>query len=190
MLVWKRSMLLLWLLLLMPVAVAAGEVKTDVRYPPGSMAVAAAQGDIALWVEDARVDQSFGLAVDGEALMPASDSAASLHAHMASLLKAAGYHVVPYSSGFAGGLLVHIRAITYTASRAMVKSKVTVSVVLDAKMNGSDTIRTYRTAVEDQVAFSPSPDDNASIIGTALASAADAVLADIALPEPAEAAVQ
>jgi len=190
MLDWKRNMTLVLLLLAIPVAAVAGEVKTDVSYPQSAITVAAAQGDIALWVEDARVDQSFGRAVDGESLMPASDTATSLYAYMVSSLKAAGYHVIPYSNELACGLLVHIRTITYTGSRAAVKSKVTVSAVLDAKMNGSNTTRTYRTAVEDQFAFSPSPADNASMIGSALASAAAAVLADITLPDQPEPSVQ
>jgi len=179
-------MLLIWVLMCMPLLVYAGDIKTEITYPKEVLAVAAGHGVVALWVEDVRAHHALGRAVDGETLIPASDIGMSLYACMASALKAAGYQVVPYSSEFANGLMIHIRAITYTGSRAMIKSRVEVKVLLDAKMNNSDTTRTYQTSVEDQFALSPSQADNGKIIGDALAAAAAAVLADLVLSNPPE----
>ncbi len=182
MLTWKRNTMLV-LMLSMPVFAQAGEIKTDVVYPKSAIAVAAGKGNVALWIEDTRENKAFGRAVDGEYLVPGSDLAASLYAYMVTALKAAGYQVVPYSSELANGMLIHIQSITYTASREMIKSKVEVAVAIESKMNSSRVSRTYRAAVEDQFALSPSGRDNGGMIGNALAAAATAALADFMLPE-------
>ncbi|OIO67603.1 MAG: hypothetical protein AUJ57_10945 [Zetaproteobacteria bacterium CG1_02_53_45] len=178
-------MMVILMLLCMPVLAQAGEIRTDIIYPKNATAVAAGKGNVALWVEDTRENKVFGRAVDGEYIVPGSDLAASLYAYMVTSLKAAGYQVVPYGSELANGMLVRIRSIAYTASREMIKSKVEVKVVLDAKMNSSSTTRTYQAAVEDQFVLSPSVADNGSMIGNGLATAAASILADIAVsPQP------
>ncbi|PJA32418.1 MAG: hypothetical protein CO187_04055 [Zetaproteobacteria bacterium CG_4_9_14_3_um_filter_53_7] len=178
---FRKSLFITCLLMLLPAVALAGEIKTDVIYPKSATAVAAGKGNVALWIEDTRENKVFGRAVDGEYLVPGSDLAASLYAYMVSSLKEAGYQVVPYSSELANGMLIHIQSITYTATREMIKSKVEVSVALEAKMNSSRVTRTYRAAVEDQFALSPSAADNGSMIGNGLATAAASILADIAV---------
>ena len=185
MLTLKRYIMVV--LLCMPAFAYAGEIKTDIIYPKQAVGVAAGEGEVGLWVEDVRVDKSFGRAVDGEYLVPASDVAASLYAHMVSSLKAAGYQVIPYNSDMTNGMLVRIQSIEYSASREMIKSKVGVSVALESKMNSSSSsTRTYRAVVEDQFALSPSAEENAKTIGLGLATAAASVLADLKLSDSAQ----
>ncbi|ATX80690.1 putative lipoprotein [Mariprofundus aestuarium] len=181
----KRNMMLMLMSLAMPLGVHAGEISTDVIYPKESAAIATGSGEVALWVEDARKSKLFGRAVDGEYLVPASDVAASLYAHMVTSLKAAGYQLVPYSAEIANGMLVRIQSIEYTATREMIKSTVAAKVVLESKMNHSTTTHSYRAAVEDQFALSPSSKENGETIGLALATAASSLLADFKLSDSA-----
>ncbi|NWF35934.1 YajG family lipoprotein [Mariprofundus sp. KV] len=178
---YMKSAAIVIMLLAVPAAVSAGEIKTEIFYPSAITAIAESAGEIGLWVEDGRAEKVLGRAVDGEYLVPASDIATSLYAHMASSLKEGGYRVVPYSSEMANGLLIRIHAINYAATREMIKSKVEVKVALEAKMNVSTISRTYRASVEEQFALSPSGKENGTIIGSALTTAAASVLADIQL---------
>ena len=52
----KRNMILACLLLLLPLSVTAGEVKTDIIYPKEGIALQASESEVALWIEDARTD--------------------------------------------------------------------------------------------------------------------------------------
>ncbi|GAV19613.1 hypothetical protein MMIC_P0561 [Mariprofundus micogutta] len=179
----KRTMMIMLLSLMIPALACAGEIKTEVIYPKDAIPVVGGQSELALWVEDGRKETVFGRAVDGEYLVSASDVAASLYAHMTSSLKAAGYQVVPFNPDHANGMLVRIQSITYSSEREMFKSKVGVKVALEVKMNSSDVTRTYRAAVEQQFALSPSPEENGSTIGNGLSTAAAAALADLKLAE-------
>ena len=181
----KRNIMLMLMSLAMPLVAHAGEISTDVIYPKESSAVVAGSGEVALWVEDARKSKLFGRAVDGEYLVPASDVAASLYAHMVTSLKTAGYQMVPYNSDIPNGMLVRIQSIEYTATREMIKSNVAAKVVLESKMNHSTTTRSYRAVVEDQFALSPSTEENGETIGLVLATAATSVLADLKLADSA-----
>jgi len=182
----KRNMMLMLMSLAMPLVAHAAEISTNVIYPKEPAAIAAGSGEVALWVEDARKNKLFGRAVDGEYLVPASDVAASLYAHMVTNLKAAGYQVVPYNSDITNGILVRIQSIEYSASREMIKSKVGVKVALESKMNSSSGTRTYRAVVEDQFALSASAEENGKTIGLGLATAAASVLADLKQADSAQ----
>lgn len=168
------------LLLLLPATIVEAESTTSViTYPKEAIAIRDGSGiTTALSIEDMRAVSTAGQTVDGITLVTPGDITASLYNYMAHALTAAGYHVTPYNPQLATGVVIHIRSIDYSSSRRMLKSKVEVKVTLDAMANGSDTTRTYRIAVEDQFAFSPSAEDNSAMLGNGLAAAAAAVLGD------------
>ncbi|TLS68670.1 hypothetical protein FEF65_02920 [Mariprofundus erugo] len=169
---WRFSQIVAMTLLLAASSAQAESMTTAIAMKAGEGA------NTALSIEDARTTTSAGQTVDGNVLVTPTDITASLYDYMTRALTTAGYHVIPYTPQLASGVVIHIRAIEYSSSRHMLKSKVEVRVVLDAKENSSDTTRTYRIEVEDQFAFSPSSEDNSQMLGNGLAAAATAVLGD------------
>jgi len=169
-----------------PFFIQAQEVAVDIAYPKNAIVLEAGKGEVALWVEDARANKLLGQTVNGEALVPASDIATSFYAYMASSLKQAGYTVVPYSSEIATGLLVRVQSIHYRSSKEMLSSKVAVTAIIESKRNASNVTKTYQATVEDQFALKPSASDNRTMIGKALATAAQACLSDAENIQPAE----
>jgi len=174
-----KQLTCMFMLLVAPAIGIAGEVSVDITYPSSSMTLEESSGEVAVWVEDARKSRVLGKSVDEEALVASSDIASSLYAYMVSALKQAGYTVVPYSPELAGGLLIHIRTIRYSSSKDMVKSKVRVGVSIEAKANNSTATKTYKAAVEDEFAWKPSNEKSGMMVGSALATAANAALSDM-----------
>jgi len=154
------------------------DITVDINFLKSSVTLEQASGDVALWVEDVRQDKILGKAISGESLVPATDIATSLYAYLAASLKKAGYTLVPYSPESTSGLLIRILSIDYIASRAMLKSTVNVTVVIESKRNDSDVTKTYKASAEDQFALNPSASDNGNMIGKAIAIAASACLSD------------
>lgn len=166
----------IWMLLTLP-AMAAEEL-VDVAFSPELQAASEGKGEIALWVEDARQDKLLGRSVDDDALMPKQDIAAVLFAWLKADLQRAGFQVVPYQASEPKGILIQVKALSYTASKSMLKTTAEVEVTLTVQLNASPVTHTFQARISDEFAWKPSSKARGLLIGEAVASATRAALAD------------
>ena len=183
--VMKRVLLVLLLACCWAMPVHAGEAMVELRLPTDITMLANGIGhDVALWVDDDRLDKTMGRNLDGDVLIFRQQPVSELMSAFASVLTKAAFRVTPYTAKAPLTLLVSVQSISYTAEKTFFTSTSHITVALKATVSqyGEKQIaKTMQMSNDYEVPLTPRIQKIGEFASETLADSVRAVLQDVEL---------